>query len=90
VLQGAANRDPARFADPDELDLRREDNVPLSFGWGIHHCIGAALARMEGEIAFNGLLARFPTMELLTDAPHWRPSFTLRGLLDLPLRVSAH
>jgi cytochrome P450 len=90
VLQGAANRDPARFADPDELDLRRLDNVPLSFGWGIHHCIGAGLARMEGEIAFNGLLARFPTMELLTDAPHWRPSFTLRGLLDLPLRVSAH
>jgi cytochrome P450 len=90
VLQGAANRDPARFHDPDGLDLRRADNVPLSFGWGIHHCIGAALARMEGEIAFNGLLARFPTMELLTDEPHWRPSFTLRGLLDLPLRVSAH
>jgi cytochrome P450 len=90
VLQGAANRDPARFEDPDALDLRREDNVPLSFGWGIHHCIGAALARMEGEIAFNGLLARFPTMELLTDEPHWRPSFTLRGLLSLPLRVSVH
>jgi cytochrome P450 len=90
VLQGAANRDPARFEKPDQLDLRRADNVPLSFGWGIHHCIGAVLARMEGEIAFNGLLARFPTMELLTDAPHWRPSFTLRGLLDLPLRVSTH
>jgi cytochrome P450 len=88
VLQGAANRDPARFEAPDELQLRRADNVPLSFGWGIHHCIGAALARMEGEIAFNGLLARFQTMELLTEEPHWRPSFTLRGLLDLPLRVS--
>ena len=50
---------------PDELDLRRQDNTPLSFGWGIHHCIGAALARMEGEIAFNALLARFETMELL-------------------------
>ena len=90
VLQGAANRDPARFEDPDELRLRRPDNVPLSFGWGIHHCIGASLARMEGEIAFNALLARFPTMELLNDEPHWRPSFTLRGLLDLPLRVSDH
>jgi cytochrome P450 len=90
VLQGAANRDPARFEDADELDLRRTDNVSLSFGWGIHHCIGASLARMEGEIAFNGLLARFPTMELQTDEPHWRPSFTLRGLLDLPLRVSSH
>ncbi|HEY6430159.1 MAG TPA: cytochrome P450, partial [Acidimicrobiales bacterium] len=90
VLQGAANRDPARFENPDELNLRRTDNVPLSFGWGIHHCIGAALARMEGEIAFNAILARFPRMELLVGEPHWRPSFTLRGLLDLPLRVSTH
>ena len=65
VLQGAANHDPARFDRPDELDLRRDDNAPLSFGWGIHHCIGAPLARMEGEIAFNALLARFPTMELI-------------------------
>lgn len=88
VLQGAANRDPARFARPDDLDLRRTDNTPLSFGWGIHHCIGAALARMEGEIAFNALLERFGTLELASDEPHWRPSFTLRGLLDLPLRVS--
>jgi cytochrome P450 len=89
VLQGAANRDPARFDDPDELDLRRHDNTPLSFGWGIHHCIGSPLARMEGEIAFNALLARFPSIELTDDEAHWRPSFTLRGLLDLPVRVSA-
>jgi cytochrome P450 len=90
VLQGAANRDPARFENPDELNLRRTDNVPLSFGWGIHHCIGAALARMEGEIAFNALLARYRRMKLLVGEPHWRRSFTLRGLLDLPLRVSTH
>ncbi|HEX4126379.1 MAG TPA: cytochrome P450 [Acidimicrobiales bacterium] len=88
VLQGAGNRDPARFDRPDDLDLRRVDNTPLSFGWGIHHCIGAPLARMEGEIAFNALLARFPTMELTSDEVHWRPSFTLRGLLDLPLQVA--
>jgi cytochrome P450 len=88
VLQGAANRDPARFEHPNDLNLRREGNAPLSFGWGIHHCIGAGLARMEGEIAFNGLLARFPEIQLVDDEPHWRPSFTLRGLLDLPLRVS--
>jgi cytochrome P450 len=90
VLQGAANRDPARFARPDDLDLRRSDNTPLSFGWGIHHCIGAALARMEGEIAFNALLDRFATLDLASDEPRWRPSFTLRGLLELPLRVSPH
>jgi cytochrome P450 len=87
VLQGAANHDPGRFADPDVLNLARAGNMPISFGWGIHHCIGAGLARMEGEIAFNALLARFPVIELLNDAPEWRPSFTLRGLLALPLRV---
>ena len=90
VLQGAANRDPGRFANPDELNLRRENNVPLSFGWGIHHCIGAALARMEGEIAFNALLERFGEIELLDEEPHWRPGFTLRGLLELPVGLSAH
>ncbi len=88
VLQGAANRDPNRFDHPDRLDLRRADNTPLSFGWGIHHCIGAPLARMEGEIAFNALLARFPAIELQAEPP-WRPGFTLRGLLELPVRLSA-
>ena len=90
VLQGAANGDPRRYKDPDALDLRLGDNVPLSFGWGVHHCIGAPLARMEGEIAFNAFLARFPSLELLDAEPHWRPSFTLRGLVDLRLRVSGH
>jgi cytochrome P450 len=90
VLQGAANRDPTRFERPEELDLRREGNAPLSFGWGIHHCIGAALARMEGEIAFNAVLARFPSVELVDNQPRWRPSFTLRGLLELPLRLATH
>ena len=89
VLQGAANRDPRRFERPDQLELRRADNTPLSFGWGIHHCIGAALARMEGEIAFNALLARFSTIELEVADPPWRPGFTLRGLLELPLQLSA-
>jgi cytochrome P450 len=88
VLQGAANHDPARFDHPEVLDLARTGNTPMSFGWGIHHCIGAGLARMEGEIAFNALLARFASLELLTETPEWRSSFTLRGLLSLPLRVS--
>jgi cytochrome P450 len=89
VLQGAANHDPARFPDPETLDLARSDNVPLSFGWGIHHCLGAALARMEGQIAFTALLAAFGSIELLTEEPEWRSSFTLRGLLALPLRLAA-
>ncbi len=87
VLQGAANHDPAHFSEPETLDLARKDNIPLSFGWGIHHCLGAALARMEGQIAFNGLLDRFASIEALTDEPEWRASFTLRGLLELPLRL---
>jgi cytochrome P450 len=90
VLQGAANRDPEEFDRPDGLDLRRSPNTPLSFGWGIHHCIGAALARMEGEIAFNALLARFRAIELREGEPRWRPGFTLRGLQSFPLRVTVH
>jgi cytochrome P450 len=89
VLQGAANRDPAHFERPEELDLRRTPNAPLSFGWGIHHCIGAALARMEGEIAFNALLARFDRIELRDGEPTWRPGFTLRGLQEMPLRLAS-
>ena len=73
----------ARDAGP-----RPTPNIPLSFGWGIHHCLGAGLARMEGEIAFNALLARFGSIELATDEPEWRASFTLRGLLSL-LELSA-
>jgi cytochrome P450 len=90
VLQGAANRDPVEFDRPEELDLRRSPNTPLSFGWGIHHCIGAALARLEGEIAFNALLARFESIELSGEEPQWRPGFTLRGLQSFPLHVAAH
>jgi cytochrome P450 len=89
VLQGAANRDPEEFEHPDDLDLRRSPNTPLSFGWGIHRCIGAALARMEGEIACNALLARFGSIELRTAEPQWRPGFTLRGLSELPLQLAA-
>ncbi len=90
VLQGAANRDPEAFDRPERLDLRRSPNSPLSFGWGIHHCIGAALARLEGEIAFNALLARFGSIEQTGEEPQWRPGFTLRGLQSFPLHLSAH
>ena len=85
VLQGAANRDPQRFERPDELDVARADNVPLSFGWGAHHCIGAPLARMEGEVVLRALAARTSSIDLLDPSPRWRSRITLRGLESLPV-----
>ncbi len=84
---GAANRDPAVFADPDRLDVRRTKITPLSFGGGIHFCLGAQLTRIEAQEAFAGLLRRVPDMVLPEkDTPSWRRSFTLRGLTKLPVR----
>lgn len=84
-LLGAGNRDPAVHQAPDRLDIRRKDPKPLSFGGGIHHCLGAQLSRIETDIAFRTLLARLPNLELPEkDNPAWRPSFTLRGLTKLP------
>jgi cytochrome P450 len=84
-LLGAANRDPAMFPDPDRLDITRPNVRPLSFGGGIHFCLGAQLARIEGEIALNSLLARLPDLRLdAPDTPSWRPTFVLRGLTALP------
>jgi cytochrome P450 len=82
---GAADRDPAQFPDPDRLDLARTDNRHIAFGMGIHFCLGAPLARMEGQIAINTLLARLPRLTLATDRPRFRQSLTLRGLQALPV-----
>ncbi len=85
-LLGSANRDPAAYPDhPERLDITRQNVRPLSFGGGIHHCLGAQLARIEAEIAISTLLRRLPDLRL-DDAvnPEWRPTFVLRGLKRLP------
>lgn len=85
MLLGAANRDPAQYPDPDLLDVGRQNIRPLSFGGGIHHCLGAQLARLEAELVFTALIERLPGLRLPEkDAPAWRRSFTLRGLSKLP------
>ncbi|HTY78248.1 MAG TPA: cytochrome P450 [Candidatus Bathyarchaeia archaeon] len=85
-LLGAANRDPAHFPQPERLDLGRQDNRHLAFGWGIHFCLGAPLARLEGQIAIGTLLARLPALALATERVQWRQTFTLRALAALPVR----
>jgi hypothetical protein len=86
-LLGSANRDPAVYSDPDRLVVTRPNVRPLSFGGGIHHCIGAQLARIEGEIAIATLLRRLPDLHLDdVDHPDWRQTFVLRGLNKLLAR----
>ena len=87
MLLGAANHDPAQFADPDRLILARQENRHLSFGLGIHFCLGAPLARVEGEIAFSTLLKRFPHLRLDTDVVEWQSSIVFRGLQQLPVSL---
>jgi cytochrome P450 len=90
VMLAAGNRDPARNPDPDRFDLRREDVDPLSFGGGVHFCLGASLARLEVDVVSRALLARFGTIELARE-PRFMDRLTLRGLeaLDLVCRAEA-
>lgn len=85
VLLGAANRDPGQFPDPDALDVGRSPNKHIAFSAGGHFCVGATLARVEGQIAFETLLRRLPGVELATDDVRYRATVTLRGLEALPI-----
>lgn len=91
ILQGSGNHDPAAYDRPERFDVARftGDGVPapLSFGWGAHHCLGAHLARAEGEIVLGALLDRFERIERTGPEPRYRPSFTLRGLDSMTLDV---
>lgn len=82
---GAANHDPAQFANPDVLDIRRPENRLMSFGHGIHFCLGAQLARAEAEIALDSFLKRCPNPRLESETVEWFPSQAFRGLVALPV-----
>jgi cytochrome P450 len=87
LLVGAANRDERRFEDPDRFDIHRADGQHLSFGYGIHFCLGAALARLEGRVALEELLARFPDWEVDLDAARLATTSTVRGWETLPANI---
>jgi pimeloyl-[acyl-carrier protein] synthase len=90
AVMGAGNRDPERFPEPDLLDIARKNNQHLAFGWAAHFCFGAALARMEGQIAFDTILRRLPQLRLNTQGPLvWRHNLGLRGLTSLPVAFGA-
>ncbi|MEZ5169057.1 MAG: cytochrome P450, partial [Acidimicrobiales bacterium] len=87
TLLAAANRDPAVCADPDTFDVARADHQILSFGSGIHYCLGAALARLEGQVVLERLLARYGDWAI-TAEPVWRPRITIRGVERLEVRFA--
>ncbi|MEX0800271.1 MAG: cytochrome P450 [Dehalococcoidia bacterium] len=87
TVLGAANRDPAQFENPDELDLGRQPNEHVSLGDGIHFCLGAPLARAEGQIAIGALIRRFPELRLAPGNLEWGGTFILRGLKSLPVAL---
>ena len=85
LVQGAANHDPEQFPDPDRLDIGRKDNRHVAFGWGIHFCLGAPLARIEARIAISTIINRFPGIQLQDQPLKWKENLTLRCLESLPM-----
>jgi hypothetical protein len=81
----SANRDPKKFAQPDTFDITRDPNQHVAFGSGVHHCLGATLARLEGQEAFKALAERFPSLRMETDTLEYVPSITFRSLKNLPV-----
>ena len=88
AMVNAANRDARRFSEPERFDLARDPNPSITFGAGIHFCLGAPLARLEGEIALPALLRRFSSFELVDDVPDWNDSLVLRGLRTLNVKLA--
>ncbi|MFN0186417.1 MAG: cytochrome P450 [Aquabacterium sp.] len=88
LMLNSANRDPRAYPDPDRLDLRRDGVPHLAFGFGLHICLGFPLARVEGEVAFPAVLARWRSIQPAGDAPPWINSLVFRGMQALPVRVA--
>jgi cytochrome P450 len=86
-MLGAANRDPAQFEQPNQFNIGRSPNRHLAFASGPHFCLGAPLARMEGEIALSELLERFPQLRLADGKPNWRPNILFRGLGSMSVQL---
>lgn len=89
LFVGSANRDAEKYPDPERLDINRQPARTLGFGYGIHYCLGAALARMESQVAFETMLRRLPNLRIVGEVPVFRPNYFLRGLLALPVAFDA-
>jgi hypothetical protein len=85
IVFAAANRDPARFPDPDRMDITRTDNRHFGFGLGLHHCLGAPLARLEAQVVLETILEKLPSLSLTGEPLAWRPSLLIHSLASLPV-----